>query len=364
MKHASGTGRHAVAHPRRRRIWLTVFVLLLALVLGTLGWVWYNAQRAVDDATQGQGGAALDILTSAPLDGESTGRVNILLAGNSFDEKGHEGAALTDSIMVASMNLTTRHVAIISIPRDLWVQYNGEKMKINAVYPVAASGNPGAADLGNYTAGMGALGQVVETVTGLHINQDVLVGYSALKDTVDAVGGIDVVIEGTKPDGRPEPRGIYDPAAGVNLQNGPQHIDGLTALRISRARNDHEVAGNEDAYGVGDNDWGRQRNQRMILTALQQKIKSTPALANPATMVSIFNTVSKNVRTDLSVHQVRRVYDLTNGQVGMTSVSIKGDDTHELLKNYKAGDLDAVVPTAGRFDYSEIQQFVAAACAA
>ena len=349
--------RHAlVQRPRDKRpVWIGVLVTVLVLILSVSGWVWNRAQNAVNSATEGQGGAAIDILVPKALTNEGSGRVNLLLAGSSFDDTDHDGATLTDSIIVASMDLETKHVTLISIPRDLWVQYDNRSMKINAVFPAAAHGTQGVQDLGNWRMGMAALGGVVERVTGLHVDQYALVGYTALKDAVDALGGVDVTISTN------DPRGIYDPNTDLRLPSGPNHLDGATALKLARARN-HKEAG-KAAYGI-NSDWGRGDNQRMILLALMQKAKSSPALANPATLVSLFDTVSRNVRTDLTVSQIRRAFDLATKVERTESISIKGDATHELLANYTDGNTgaDAIIPAAGRYDYTDIWKFVEEAC--
>lgn len=349
--------RYAI-QPRRRRVWpWVVGVLLVALVagVGMSTWVLSRAQHAIDSSMDGEGGSAVDIFVPTPLDNEASGRVNILLAGNSFDDAEHEGAALTDSIMVASMDMATQHVTLISIPRDLWVEYGGHKMKINAVFPTAASGTSGADSLGNWRQGMAALGSVVQKVTNLHIDQFALVGYTALKDTVDAVGGIDVVIA------TDDKRGLWDPNVDLKLPNGPAHLDGVDTLKLARARN-HPMPG-EHPYGI-NSDWGRADNQRMILTALLTKVKTTPALANPATIVGIFDSIAANVRTDLSVSQIRRVLDLASNSGPIKSASIRGTDANLLLRDITtdAGE-DVVVPVAGDFDYYSIWRYVAAACA-
>nr|NLI50170.1 LCP family protein [Propionibacterium sp.] len=349
----------AAGRPRRHLLrWAVAALLVVAFGIGA--WVLSRAQHAVDTAMQGRGGAAFDILVPRPLNGEETGRVNLLLVGNSFDDRGHEGAALTDSIIVASMDLATRRVVLVSIPRDLWVEYGDDQMKINAVYPVASSGTAGASGLGDSSAGLTALSEVVTRVTGLRIDHHVLVGYTALQEIVDAVGGIDVVIDS------PDPRGIWDPASGgLRLANGPQHLDGRTALALSRARN-HAMEGFEEPYGIPDAGFGREANQRMVLGALMDKVRNSPALANPATMVAIFDSVSVNVRSNLTVSQVRRVYDLTSRGGDPASVSLLGDGTIKLLRDYDnraVGASDALVPTAGRFDYTELHALVAHAVA-
>ena len=109
------------------------------------GWILISAQNAVDKSMNGQGGSAIDILMPKPLNNEGTGRVNVLITGNSFDDEGHQGAALTDSITVASMDLVNKKITLISIPRDMWVDIPG-RGKAKAT-PGRGSPSPRSSDL-------------------------------------------------------------------------------------------------------------------------------------------------------------------------------------------------------------------------
>jgi len=62
-------------------------------------------------------------------------RINVLLLGIG-GEKHKEGRLLTDSIMIVSFKKSTGKVALISIPRDLYIQMPGENHyeKINTAY--------------------------------------------------------------------------------------------------------------------------------------------------------------------------------------------------------------------------------------
>ena len=80
--------------------------------------------------------------TAAPLQGEESGRVNVLLLG--VGGKNHEGALLTDTIIVASLDLKTNKVAMLSVPRDMVVPYNGGWPKINAVNSYAEQNESGS----------------------------------------------------------------------------------------------------------------------------------------------------------------------------------------------------------------------------
>ena len=68
------------------------------------------------------------------LRGEQDGRINILLVGLAGEN--YPGANLTDSIIVASINPKTYQTALLSIPRDLYVQIpdTDSYTKINALY--------------------------------------------------------------------------------------------------------------------------------------------------------------------------------------------------------------------------------------
>lgn len=298
--------------------------------------MYHTADKAV--ASVASSGKLVDILKPEALDGEASGRVNILIAGNSTDDPGHGGAELTDSLMVASVDIATKKISLISIPRDLWVTYDGANSKINAVY---------------VAGGMDGLKSVAQEVTGLTINHTVLVNYSALRSMIDTVGGIDVTIDS------PDPRGIYDPMIGFTIGNGVQHLSGEQALLLARSRNDPTYDG-RIAYGLPNGDFDRQMYQRKIAEALLAKITSSTTIVNPSTLAALVQDMSGNVTTNLSVGQIRRLYDL--GKVSTVSlVSIRTDASgNALLADYTSYDSQsALIPTAGADSYAGIQAYIA-----
>ncbi|QHN42386.1 hypothetical protein GII36_00740 [Candidatus Mycosynbacter amalyticus] len=324
------------------KIPLAFKIILSSLVtLGVVGGgvyvysLYHTADAAV--ASVASSGKLTDILKAEPLNGEETGRVNILIAGNSTDDPGHSGAELTDSLMVASIDVTTKKISLVSIPRDLWVTYDGMSTKINAVY---------------LSGGMDGLKSVVQEVTGLTINHTVLMNYGALKNMIDTVGGIDVTIESD------DPRGIYDPMIGFSVGNGVQHLDGTQALLLARSRNDPTYDG-RIAYGLPNGDFDRQAYQRKIAQALLTKITHSTAIVNPTTLAKLVQSLQGNVTTDLSVGQIRRLYDLGTSST-LSLVSIRTDATGgSLLADYTSYDgQSALVPAAGAGVYSGIQAYI------
>lgn len=295
-----------------------------------------QANAAVESSTSG--GSLVDLLTPEALNGEDSGSVNILVAGNSVDDAGHSGAELTDSVLVAHIDLSTKKLTLISIPRDMWVDYGGSYMKLNAVYTLG---------------GMDGLQSTVESMLGVRVDHRVLINYAAFREMIDAVGGIDVTIESS------DSRGIYDPMIGFSIANGVQHLDGTQALLLARSRNDPTYDG-RIAYGLPNGDFDRTLYQRKIATALMEKVASSSTLTNTTKLKALFQSISGNVQSNFTVGQLRRLYDLSKEITSTESTSIRGDEGSLLLANYTSYDgQSALIPSAGTDDYSAIQVYVA-----
>lgn len=328
-----------------------IAVVVIGLIVG--GWlggrVLYNAHRLF-------GGSLLSVLQTAKLKGEDKGRINILLAGNSADDAGHDGGDLTDSILLMSIDTTQNKAYLLSIPRDLWVDVPGSgHQKINSAYVNGKASS--FHDSGYPAGGMGQLEQVVRDNLGITINYYALVNYSALRQAVDAVGGIDYTVHSA------DPRGLYDPSIDyytnkplVKLTNGVHHLNGQQALNLARARGD-----SYRSYGFIQADFDRTQHQREMLTLLKTKAVSAGVLSNPAKLSSLSDAIGGNVKTDLSLSEVRRLYDLTKdiGPSAIASVSLNNVDGKNLLANYQAPNgSSALIPAAGLDDFSDIQGFL------
>lgn len=320
---------------------LIILGVLLLVAGGVFAYSTYNqADALVKKVTKS--GTVVDLLKAEAMDGESTGVVNLLIAGNSADDVDHGGAQLTDSIMVASYNLSESRLSLISIPRDLFVSVNGSYMKINAAYTYG---------------GMDTLQGVVEQVTGLTINHRALISYSAFREMIDAVGGIDVTIEAD------DERGIYDPMIGFSIANGVQHLTGEQALLLARCRNDPTYDGRL-AYGLSGGDFDRGENQRSIVLALLAKVKASSIFSDVSTLKSLIESLANNVETNLTAGQLRRLYDLSQKVVTSDAVTIRGTDESLLLANYSDATYGStLIPSTGIGDYSAIQSYIASVIA-
>ena len=352
--------RKGKPEPSRRKkiVKRTILVILLILVLigGFLGW------KALSATSKVFNGNILGILNSTKLKGEENGRVNILLAGNSADDAGHDGANLTDSIMLVSLNTKDNTAFMMSIPRDLYVNYGvtdcsvGYRGKINAAY-VCGEQTKFSED-GYAKGGMGLLSKVVHDNFGVDINYYALVNYSAFQEAVNAVGGITVNIASS------DPRGIYDPSLDYTSRkccslakypNGPAKLNGKQALNLARARGD-----SAGSYGFAQGDFVRTEHQRKMLIALKDKTLSAGVLSNPAKIGSLFDSIGGNVKTDFNTGEIRRLYDLGKKvqSNNIKSIGLTDEDVSLVTTGMISGAGSVVIPTAGTSNFNQIKAFM------
>lgn len=139
-KKPRGLGRLRPSHLRRHFTWRGFFKrlglsvgALAVLGLGYLGYKLFFAVQNIIDRDSGGALALQDDIDPSQLKGEGDGRVNILLIGIGGDD--HQGGDLSDTIIIASIDPFNNEVAMLSVPRDLWVDIPGQwATKINTAH--------------------------------------------------------------------------------------------------------------------------------------------------------------------------------------------------------------------------------------
>ncbi|MFH1967021.1 MAG: LCP family protein, partial [Patescibacteria group bacterium] len=128
-------------------------------------------------------------LTPLPPIDENTKQVGVLLAG--YGGPGHSGGMLADVIQVLWVDIENSQVALISIPRDLWISTTDGGTKINA----------GLTNSSGLETGMQAMKQLASTVIGLPINYAVTVDFVGFQRLVgETLDGIEVDVAATLED--------------------------------------------------------------------------------------------------------------------------------------------------------------------
>lgn len=284
--------------PRRRklkkRIALGVTVLILA-VLGVFGFKAYAAIRNI--FAEGSGGL-LNLLggsSNQPLRGESSGRTNILILG--VGDKGHDGEDLTDTMIIASYDYASKGAAMISIPRDTYVQIpkNGYS-KINAANAYGEQNKyPGG--------GVALTKETVEKTFGQTIHYYIKIDFSGLEKTVDALGGITVDVENSFCD-YDYPKDRPGSKSTVCFEKGSQQMNGAKALQYSRSRH---------AMGEEGSDFARSKRQQRVMIAIKEKALSANTAFNPKKVLDVLSVLGEHVKTDFQIQELARAYELSKG---------------------------------------------------
>ncbi len=327
-----------------------VFLVLLLSLGSILGYATLKSRQIFRGNGEGAAGLQKNV-TPASLNGEGDGRVNILMLGKGGP--GHEAPDLTDTILLASIDPVQNEAALLSVPRDTYVEdSNGNEMKINAIYSSAKQkklSQVGDSDADRQSAedvGLKAIKETVSEILGVPVHYYVMVDFTAFKESIDTVGGITIDVK--------EP--LYDASmawlnGGSSLlaDKGLQTFNGNRALMYSRSR-----------YGSSRGDFDRTERQREVILALQQKVLSVGTFANPFKVVELVKTLGDNVRTDLNgTEELQRLYEIAQNIPGDKFVSVGlADPPNVLVTTDNIGGQSVVVPTEGLFQYDNIQSYV------
>src|SRR5256884_82095 len=309
-------GKAGLSQPKRRGkgcLISAAVILLLLVILGALAIPTGQKVLAFGSA----------ISTQSPLSTQTgymgtSDRVNILVMG--YGGSGHDGAYLTDSMVVMSLMPQSHHTTLISVPRDLWIQYppnSGNYSKINEVYPVASKNNA------DPVAGGDAAAQKVSLVTGLDVKYWMTINFAGFRDFINAIGGVDVNVPDAFKANYPanDDPSINASWKTVQFTKGLHHMDGETAIEYARAR----YVIDNPAEGT---DFARSARQQLIMKAALSKLKDWH------TWPSFFNALDalkRTIYTNLSLADLTQFalkMDLNNAhRVGLSFSNVLMDAT-------------------------------------
>ena len=244
--------------------------------IDTLGAVALGGSQGVDG---GFGIGSLSEPSSQPdvVGGE---RVNILLVG--VDSAPGRTTALTDTMLVVSLDTSGTATAMISVPRDLYgvplpdgTPFN---RKLNTLMVYAGS-HPDQFAAG----GVATLKATIGKLLGMPIHYFAAINMLGFKQMVDSIGGVDITVQRAIND--PTYWNEYDVQTGFYLKAGTYHMDGHTALAFVRSRK-----------GAGDNDFTRSDRQQQLLTAIRNKLTAGNLLLS---LPGLLDAVKRTISTDV-----------------------------------------------------------------
>lgn len=270
---------------------------------------------------------------------QDQGKTNFLLLG--INGSGEGDADLTDTMIFASLNKTTRRTVLISLPRDIWI--TEIQAKINTSY---------------HYGGIPLVTKTVGDILGQKVDYVLVWDFQSFKEAVDLLGGVKVEVlhsfddflypvAGKEKDlceGDKELKCRYEH---ISFTEGEQIMNGETALKYVRSRN---------AEGDEGTDFARAARQQQFLLGFKQKLFTPEIFLHPEKLVSLFRIFEQATDTNLRVDQYGSLLQLAVNidwnQVKTTAIN------GNLLINPKSHPSKqwVLVPVSG--DWEGVKSFV------
>ncbi|MFA6995511.1 MAG: LCP family protein [Patescibacteria group bacterium] len=333
-----------ISQKSKRITTYSIAVIVLALIFA--GRVMMSSLNATNWFTTGIFNNFKHLIPVADkkMNGEELDHINILLLG--VGGEGHDGAYLTDTIILASLKPSTKQVSLVSIPRDLVTPVSNWE-KINSINAYAETKNPGSG--GPVTT------QAISTLLQIPIQYYVRVDFNGFINIIDKLGGIEVNVENTLDDysypilSQEDNPNYFARYEHLHIKKGLQTMNGSLALKYARSRH---------AAGIEGSDFARARRQQLVLEAVKNKLFSAQTLLNPIMIAKLINEFNKNISTNLSVWEILRVWDLFKDvdRSQMTTKVLSDAPDNLLISGRGQGGAYILMPRSGNF--SDIRNLV------
>ena len=190
------------------------------------------------------------------------------------------GGGNTDTMLLASYDVTNQKATVMSIPRDTMVNVSWDIKRINSVYNYYGGGDRGIQYLYK---------EIVQLV-GFEPDYQVVVEWDAVGQIVDAMGGVWFDV--------PRNMNYDDPYQDLHIhqENGYRLLTGDDAMQVLRYRHDNDMR-----YGYPDGDLGRIKTQQAFLTAMVDQLLQIKNVTKINQFIQVFQN---NVETDLSFQNI------------------------------------------------------------
>lgn len=288
---------------RGRRIVLFSLLAVVLVLGGGVGYMWWdlNGRFNHGDVAPLLGGSRPPVATQTatiayPGDPFAGRAVNILVMGtdsrdgaNAGISQDDPGGARSDTTFIAHVSADRTRVDVVSIPRDTWITIPDCVDKDGDVIDEAGWSHMGfnaafayGANAGDVSTGAACAIRAVEAMSKVRIDAYVVIDFMGFVNVVDSVGGLDVTVLCR----------IKAPEAnGLDLPKGLNHLDGMTAVNLARART---------GEGLGDgSDLQRITRQHMLFDALIAKVVKMNYVTDFPKLYGLVGSVIDAVTTDL-----------------------------------------------------------------
>jgi polyisoprenyl-teichoic acid--peptidoglycan teichoic acid transferase len=231
--------------------------------------------------------------------------VNILVLG--LDTRTPGGNGRSDMNMIVSIDHKNKTIKLVSILRDTLVPIEGHDWnRLNSAY---AFGGPGL---------------TVNTINDAYkmdIQRYIKIDFFAIKDIIDAVGGVDIIVKQSEID--------YLHTYGYKVSNGAgvKHMDGSLALEYARIRKI-------------DGDFQRTQRQRNVLTAALAKVRAMGVVQAIDLMTALLPQVKTNIDTNGAIDLAKEVIAMKGKEMKQMSLPVLNGFTDKKYKGMSILSVD------------------------
>ena len=190
------------------------------------------------------------------------------------------GGGNTDTMLLASYDVTNQKAKVMSIPRDTMVNVPWDVKRINSVYNYYGGGEKG----------IKALYKEISQLVGFEPDYQVIVEWDAVGAIVDAMGGVYYDV--------PRNMNYDDPYQDLHIHQtkGYRKLSGSDVMQVLRYRHDTDIH-----YGYPDGDLGRIKTQQSLLKAMIEQLLQ---LKNVTKIGEFARAVKNNVTSDLTFEEM------------------------------------------------------------
>lgn len=259
---------------------------------------------AVTPVERGDDFGLLPVESNPPSPAPELGRFTVLLIGaDSGPDRSH---ALTDTMIVASLDPVAGAVSMISVPRDtVDVPLPDGRIFRSKINELASYANRFPSKFPGATSGQAVLAAALGTLLKIRIDGWAQVNLPGFVKVIDAIGGVDVTVRDRLCDYRYREYG-FD---GFAINPGHYHLDGQAALAYARIR-----------HSYGESDFTRAARQGDIVVAARDQVVSGGFLNDPARFIEAMGELAQ---TSLDPSTIGTYLD--------TAVAIKRDHIYRVV---------------------------------
>lgn len=205
----------------------------------------------------------------------------------------HDWADLTDTMIIASIDLNSKSIVMLSIPRDFYVNYDKRYSwsRINEIFRdmfLRISNLWVEEDVAREQARK-ILAKEIEEISWMKIPYFLQIDFAWFEKIVNALWWIDIdvpesIVDTTYPDWN----WWYET---FSIKKWPQHLDWEIALKYARSRH-------------SSSDFDRAARQQMIISAIKDKALSSEILTSPYKIKKLFWIASDNIETNFEFSEI------------------------------------------------------------